>query len=334
SYCLSLLACTLCSHNISHITNTACLVHVRRKFAEIVKVAGGDIKAEDVESVALEARRRIDTMFAIDSRFDDLDAENRRTERNIHLRPVMESFYTWAQSQLLTAVPRMPLYEALAYAVKYWPYVMNVLDDGLLELSNNIAERAIKPFVIGRKNFLFSDTPRGADASAGIYSIVTTAKMNGLNPRKYLEWLLTVMPNTEGLDDQSVIDEMMPWSKTLPVDLYLSEKAAKEASQMLDDPIVDIDPEVGRCLGGNGGAVAFVPIDHHVVTLARARFRPRVLICGVVFGVEQRVGGPRILPLRRDVERFLRYDRCGTGRHNQEKNKSFHVTFQSIRKQN
>lgn len=88
----------------------------------------------------------------------------------------------------------MKLEEALTYAITYWPYVMNVLDDGRLELSNNLAERGIKPFVIGRKNFLFSDTARGAEASAGIYSVVTTAKMNGLNPRRYIEWLLTVVP--------------------------------------------------------------------------------------------------------------------------------------------
>lgn len=211
------------------ITNTACLVHARRRFAEIVKVAGGDIKAEEAGSVALEARRMIDHMFAVDSKFDALDANERRTRRNSELRPLMEKFFTWAQARLLEAVPTLALHGALAYAIKYWPYVMNVLDDGRLELSNNIAERAIKPFVIGRKNFLFSDTPRGAEASAGIYSVVTTAKMNGLNPRKYIEWLLTVMPNTANLDDPTVLDTMMPWSNSIDNDLRLSPaKAAGE----------------------------------------------------------------------------------------------------------
>ena len=103
---------------------------------------------------------------------------------------MMEDFFTWAQARRMEASPRMALDNALKYAVGYWPYAMNALGDGRLELDNNLAERAIKPFVIGRKNFLFSDTPRGAEASAGIYSVVATAKANGLNPRKYLEWLL------------------------------------------------------------------------------------------------------------------------------------------------
>lgn len=229
---------------IDGITNTACLVHVRRKFAEIVKVAGGDIKAEEAGSVALEARRMIDRMFAVDSKFDALEAKTRQVRRNVELRPLMDKFFVWAQARLLEAVPTLALHGALAYAVKYWPYVMNVLDDGRLELSNNIAERAIKPFVIGRKNFLFSDTPRGAEASAGIYSVVATAKMNGLNPRKYIEWLLTVMPNTAGLDDPAVLDAMMPWSDAIPDDLRLSPEKAAEAAEMRDDPIADIDPAV------------------------------------------------------------------------------------------
>ena len=74
---------------------------------------------------------------------------------------------------------------------------MGALDDGRLPLDNNLAERDIKPFVIGRKNFLLSDTPRGAEASAGMYSIVITAKTNSLNPRKYVQWLLEEMPNAE-----------------------------------------------------------------------------------------------------------------------------------------
>lgn len=224
------------------IKNTACLVHIRRRFAEIVKVAGGNVKAEEANSVALEARRRIDEMFAIDSNFDDMDAEERFQKRNAQLRPIMEKFFIWAQARKLEAVPGMALAEALAYAITYWPYVMNVFDDGRLEFTNNLAERAIKPFVIGRKNFLFSDTPRGAEASAGIYSVVTTAKMNGLNPRKYIEWLLDVMPNAQNIDSSDFLDTLMPWSPSVPAHIHLKPKGAAEAAEMADDAIVDIDP--------------------------------------------------------------------------------------------
>jgi transposase len=228
----------------SDIQNTACLVHVRRKFAEIVKVAGGDIKAASVASVALSARRMIDEIFAVDERFDDMDASARKTARLDHLKPLLDKFEAWAQTQIGGTVPKMALHTALAYALKYWPYVKNVLKDGRFELSNNIAERAIRPFAIGRKNFLFSDTQRGAHASAAIYSIVTTAKMNGLNPRLYLEWLLETMPNTEGLDDNAVVDQFLPWSEHIPDSCKLSPKSAATAVEMTDDPIIDIDPEV------------------------------------------------------------------------------------------
>lgn len=226
------------------IQNTACLVHVRRKFAEIVKVAGGDTKAASVASVALEARLMIDEMFAVDERFDGMDAPARKTARLDHLKPLMEKFEVWAQTQIGKAVPKMALHTALSYALKYWPYVKNVLKDGRFELSNNIAERAIRPFAIGRKNFLFSDTQRGAHASAAIYSIVTTAKMNGLNPRLYLEWLLETMPNTEDIDDTVILDRFLPWSERVPDSCKLSPKAAATAVKMADDPIIDIDPEV------------------------------------------------------------------------------------------
>ena len=232
--------------NSGKVTNVACLVHIRRKFAEIVKSVGGDAKAEAACSVALAARRRIDAMFAADSRFDGMaaagDFEGRRLGRERDLRPMMEGFFEWAQARRMGASPRMALDNALRYAVEYWPYAMNALEDGRLELDNNLAERAIKPFVIGRKNFLFSDTPRGAEASAGIFSVVATAKANGLNPRKYLEWLLTEMPNADDPDDPAYLDSLMPWSDSVPAETRLKPEAAAEAVKMADDPIIDIDP--------------------------------------------------------------------------------------------
>ncbi|WP_165249667.1 IS66 family transposase, partial [Adlercreutzia sp. ZJ141] len=135
---------------IEGVINTACLVHIRRKFAEIVKVTGGDAACEGINSFALEARRRIDHIFHIDKKFDDMEPEARKKARIEKLKPHMESFKVWAEDALDKAVPKMPLHDALLYSLKYWPYVMNVLKDGHLGLDNNIAERAIKSFVIGR----------------------------------------------------------------------------------------------------------------------------------------------------------------------------------------
>ena len=135
---------------IEGVTNTACLVHVRRRFAEIVKAAGGDAVCEGVDALALEARRRIDRIFRIDSKFDKMEPEARRKMREKKLRPHMESFREWAAWALGEAVPGLALHDALKYALKYWPYVMNVLKDGRLGLDNNISERCVKSFVIGR----------------------------------------------------------------------------------------------------------------------------------------------------------------------------------------
>ena len=229
------------SMGLPGVTNTACLVHVRRKFAEIVRVAGGDAACEGADSVALEARRRIDRIFRVDSRFDGMEPDRRRKARERELRPLMESFRAWAEAAVGGAMPGLALHRALSYALRYWPYVMNVLEDGRLGLDNNIAERAIKPFVIGRKNWLFSDTPRGAEASAAIYSIVVTARLNGLNQRAYLEWLLTEMPNDPHLGEPGRIDRYLPWSDDVPGSCRLTAGRVDEAAALPDEPIVDAE---------------------------------------------------------------------------------------------
>lgn len=140
----------------------------------------------------------------------------------------------------------MTLDKALEYAFKYRPYAMDAPDDGRLPLDNNLAERDIKPFVIGRKNFLFSDTPHSTEASAGMYSIVITAKANGLNPRKYVKWLLEEMHNAKDPSDPAYPDSPMPWSESVPTGARLKPEAAEETARMADDPIVDIGPSVFR----------------------------------------------------------------------------------------
>ena len=99
--------------------------------------------------------------------------------------------------------------QAIYYLKEQWPYLIRVLEDGRLELSNNLAERSIKPFVIGRKNFLFANTPWGAQGSAVIYSMIEAAKESGLDPYRYLTWLLTNAPILAARDD-SWADKFLP----------------------------------------------------------------------------------------------------------------------------
>ena len=101
----------------------------------------------------------------------------------------------WADS--VSAAPKSALGKALHYLKEQWPYLLRYLEDGRLELSNNRAERSIKPFVIGRKNFLFANTPLGAQASAVIYSLIETAKEAKLAPFRYLTWVLQTAPTLD-----------------------------------------------------------------------------------------------------------------------------------------
>ena len=206
-------------------------------------VSGGDVKAAGAASVALAARQKIDKIFTVDAKFDDMAPDERRKAREKELAPLLDEFLPWACAELTKASPRMALHRALSYAVEFWPYVKNVLNDGNLELSNNVAEQAQRIFVIGRKNWLFSDTPRGAHASAAIYSIMTTARANGLSPRLYVEWLLREMPNAGELTDK-VIDSFLPWSPNVPEECRFPKNVREESREVSDDPIIDIDPYV------------------------------------------------------------------------------------------
>ena len=107
---------------------------------------------------------------------------------------------------------KLAITRALDYAIRQEMYLMNVFADGRLELSNNRAERSIKPFVLGRKNWLFANSVRGAKASVVAFSIIETAKENGLKPFEYLYFLLETLPDAT----TSQLDELLPWGNAMP----------------------------------------------------------------------------------------------------------------------
>ena len=109
------------------------------------------------------------------------------------------------------AAPKSALGKALNYLKEQWPYLTNYLKDGRLELSNNRAERSIKPFVIDRKNFLFANTPKGATGSAVMFSLIQTAIENGLDPYRYLTWLLKIA-NSADLNNPDIVEKLLPWN--------------------------------------------------------------------------------------------------------------------------
>ena len=206
-------------HSLSKgITVCGCFSHARRKFDEALK----SIKPlEQIGSAALAGKNYCDKLFAVESKLEAYSNEERYEKRQELSKPILEDFLVWLKKS--NALPKSALGKAVQYTLNQWKYLVNYLLDGRCELSNNRAERSIKPFVIGRKNFLFSDTVHGAKASAMVYSIVETAKENGLNPLAYLTYLFEKMPNIDFKNDPKVFEDLFPWGK-LPAECYLKKK--------------------------------------------------------------------------------------------------------------
>jgi transposase len=188
----------------SDIIVVGCWAHARRKWDEAVKVVGLNVRKDSTE---MRGKWYCDKLFAIEREIAHLDAGQRHTCRTERLKPVMDELYAWASD--IKARPKSSLGKAVSYMFSQRQYLQNVLLDGRLELSNNRAERTIKPFVICRKNFLFANTPRGAAAAAIIFSLIETAKETGINPFDYLAYVFTTTPNVD-LDNPDNLNMLLP----------------------------------------------------------------------------------------------------------------------------
>ncbi len=196
-------------NKLKGITRCGCWAHLRRKFVEAIpsKKTGTELTAAEI------GRDYCNQLFEIESQLKDLSPEQRKRKRLELEKPVLEAFWCWLES--VNVLKGSALGKAVTYAFNQRPYMENYLLDGRCALSNNAAENAIRPFTVGRKNWLFSDTPKGASASAAVYSIVETAKANGLNVFTYLEYLLLYMPDTDWRNHPEDLDALMPWSSAV-----------------------------------------------------------------------------------------------------------------------
>ena len=189
-----------------NIAVVGCWAHARRKFDEALN---GIPEKGRKDCAALTGKRYCDKLFAIEKELEKLTRESRLEERQKQAKPVLDEFLSWLKSQ--TAAPKSGIGKAVYYTLGQWQYLERYLEDGRLEISNNRAERSIKPFVIDRKNFLFVNTPRGATGSAVMFSIIETAKENGLNPYKYLAYVFREAPNMDSYDHQQ-LESLLPWN--------------------------------------------------------------------------------------------------------------------------
>jgi len=209
-------------NNIPDVTLVGCWAHARRNFTEALKALPESAATTSVK--AKEGLAFCNKLFEIERDLKDVNPTERYEKRLERSQQVLDAFSAWLREQTPRVLPKSALGKAIKYCRNQWDRLVVFLEDGRLEIDNNRAERSIKPFVIGRKNWLFSNTAKGAKSSATIYSVVETAKENGLNPFHYLNYLFEVLPNID-TTNQEQLAQYMPWSTTLPQECRVPSKS-------------------------------------------------------------------------------------------------------------
>jgi transposase len=195
-------SCALKSHPA--ITHVGCFAHARRKFFEASKVSKKAVTAE-AGIKFIKSLYRIE----IELRAGNLDDAAFVEKRKELCAPVLASFRKWLEEQSLIVLPSSLTGNAIGYTLKQWPLLSAYLGSPFLTPDNNASENAIRPFVIGRKNWLFCGSPDGAVSSCAMYSLIETAKQNSLNPHDYLSFLFEKAPLAKNEKDWI---SLLPWN--------------------------------------------------------------------------------------------------------------------------
>ena len=188
-----------------------CMAHARRKFDEALKALPKASRKNKMGRVQT-ALRKFTRLYAIEKQIKDLSAEQRYLIRLEKSQPILDDLKQWCEQSVTKTSKDSVLGKAIRYTLNQWVYLTRYLEEGHLQIDNNAAERHIKPFVIGRKNWLFNQTPRGADASAILYSLVQTAIANNLEPFDYLSYLFTELPKLGRHYEPEALDPFLPWN--------------------------------------------------------------------------------------------------------------------------
>ena len=185
------------------INEAACWAHVRRKFFEIDKVLP--------ESFATEVLQSIATLYAIEKQIKGKPPDERAQVRQARAGPVLNDLKEQLRQTLSRVSKKMPLAKAIRYALTRWDALLRYVDDGNIEIDNNPIEREIRPVALGRKNYLFAGSDAGGERAAMMYSLINTAKLNGIEPEAYLSQVLAV------INDHPVnrVEELLPWNINL-----------------------------------------------------------------------------------------------------------------------
>ena len=184
-----------------------CNAHARRKFEPVARASAGD-------GLARTAMQFYKRLYRIERQAtaQQLTPERRWALRQAHARPIMAEFKCWLDTHYPSVLPKSTLGKAFSYALARWDGFCAYLDDGRVEIDNNLTEQQIKPFVIARKNFLFADSVAGAQALCVHFSLIRTAKLHGLDPYRYYQAILTAVPHCQCVGDY---ERLLPWNITL-----------------------------------------------------------------------------------------------------------------------
>ncbi|MBB2181546.1 IS66 family transposase [Lachnospiraceae bacterium MD1] len=190
-----------------------CWTHARRRFAQLCKALG---KEKAKGTLAEAAVGQIAAIYHVDNSLSDLKQDEKLRERQLHVKPLVEAFFTWVKANRHTVPEKSETGKAFTYCINQEQYLRTFLEDPTVPLDNNSAEIAIRSFCVGKHNWHLIDTINGAKASAIVYSIAETAKANNLKPYNYFKFILEEIPKYVDGKDTKFLEDLLPWSPNLP----------------------------------------------------------------------------------------------------------------------